>query len=768
MTLTNHRSDEEASNPIEGRSSFGVTSGKGGKAVSSGKGSAGKGRKGVRGEKRFVLPRSSHTAALPPTVLNALPHDDARQQQAMCERSLRRYRAAIAAAGSVLTPPGDLTGSVEDERADSTTSTSLADRLATMSRKSMTELLEQQGRGLAASLASNTGKFPPPSGVASSFGAEPHSRSPEENLRRTQQSPLSHRNRCIAQHLAADSYLRQQGVLTEEAVLEAHRLLMAGGLCAENGRFRSGVARCGRFYFPRPDKVRGEVRKWVAALAKLLDRDEVSIYAKASWVLVEFLAIHPFQDGNGRLARLICDWVLCVGAAGFLWRSGGSDVVRGDHDVRRAGLEKLLPFGIAAQLCASDAQRQRYISAVREADLALFHEVVTIIAEDEDHSSTIIAEEAAPVDEKILQLPTTAFAPALTALIVRNVHQAWMLFDKLQGERERGDVDSTKTSVRRDLREQLKAEEQCIICFENGPDMMALCCGAIYHFDCLRRWLVGSGRADHDAAKTCVNCRAEIKIKPDERANESTEGMFDEDEDITAIDEEIDDGTTTEALGFLHECGHPVLWGDFLRLLDEGPPSRRDIERLTGFSFSRSLFLRAISPEGRAHARWHRAAAGGHEEEDTTTSSDEEEGICVHCSSNARAQSCTMECCARCCPVKLAEYLVTRDRADHHVTKKSHRFSQTFRNKRDHMYHHNVSYTGRMRCITQKHVAQVTKSGEFLWESWGVYVDRTPGPQVQSAILSAGRGHFLRASFSGTEKGRRKMGGSKMKFVQRS
>ena len=42
------------------------------------------------------------------------------------------------------------------------------------------------------------------------------------------------------------------------------------------------------------------------------------------------------------------------------------------------------------------------------------------------------------------------------------------------------------------------------------------------------------------------------------------------------------------------------------------------------------------------------------------------------------------------------------------------------------MYHHNVSYTGGMRCSTHKHVARVTKSGEFLWKSWEVYLDRTP------------------------------------------
>ena len=43
-----------------------------------------------------------------------------------------------------------------------------------------------------------------------------------------------------------------------------------------------------------------------------------------------------------------------------------------------------------------------------------------------------------------------------------------------------------------------------------------------------------------------------------------------------------------------------------------------------------------------------------------------------------------------------------------------------------HMYHHNVSWINGMRFITHKNVGRVTKSGEFLWESWDVFLDRTP------------------------------------------
>ena len=34
--------------------------------------------------------------------------------------------------------------------------------------------------------------------------------------------------------------------------------------------------------------------------------------------------------------------------------------------------------------------------------------------------------------------------------------------------------------------------------------------------------------------------------------------------------------------------------------------------------------------------------------------------------------------------------------------------------------HHDVAYTDGIRCSTHKHAARVTKSGDFLWESWEV------------------------------------------------
>ena len=120
-------------------------------------------------------------------------------------------------------------------------------------------------------------------------------------------------------------------VLSLDMLLTTHKLLMTD-LCASPGVFRCVPARCGNRHFVVSCEIPRLMEELVASLKVVLARQDLSMSAKAAWAMGHLLAIHPFVDGNGRLARLLANWVLvCCG----------------------------LPFAVV--LCSSDSQRDEYI-----------------------------------------------------------------------------------------------------------------------------------------------------------------------------------------------------------------------------------------------------------------------------------------------------------------------------------------------------------------------------------------------------------------------
>ena len=49
---------------------------------------------------------------------------------------------------------------------------------------------------------------------------------------------------------------------------------------------------------------------FMAGLAHVMGRSDVSGECKAAWALIHLTAIHPFGDGNGRLGRILMNAVL--------------------------------------------------------------------------------------------------------------------------------------------------------------------------------------------------------------------------------------------------------------------------------------------------------------------------------------------------------------------------------------------------------------------------------------------------------------------------
>ena len=67
---------------------------------------------------------------------------------------------------------------------------------------------------------------------------------------------------------------------------------------------RTGGVRAGRTKFAtRPHQVQKRLEALVDALRAVSARDDLSPVAKAAWASYNLLALHPFADGNGRLAR---------------------------------------------------------------------------------------------------------------------------------------------------------------------------------------------------------------------------------------------------------------------------------------------------------------------------------------------------------------------------------------------------------------------------------------------------------------------------------
>ncbi len=105
---------------------------------------------------------------------------------------------------------------------------------------------------------------------------------------------------------------RQTNPVTEMDVRSLHRLVMLrsapeiAGRYADQGRFV--LTDAGRHSFPSPAEVpalMGDFGKWLSAAAATPD--------SAFTAHRQLVGIHPFNDGNGRTARLLMDLILIRG-----------------------------------------------------------------------------------------------------------------------------------------------------------------------------------------------------------------------------------------------------------------------------------------------------------------------------------------------------------------------------------------------------------------------------------------------------------------------
>lgn len=164
----------------------------------------------------------------------------------------------------------------------------------------------------------------------------------------------------------------QNNPLNEKNVKEAHRLLGRHLLAsAWQGKYRKQnmyvATDDGRIEYvaASPQQVESEMSRFFEDIALLLDKpmeiEEVFYYA--SMIHLVFVKIHPWNDGNGRCARLIEKWFLAEKLGQKAWYLQSEKMYYQNHqtyynNIRALGLEfpklkyeKSLPFLLMLPNC---------------------------------------------------------------------------------------------------------------------------------------------------------------------------------------------------------------------------------------------------------------------------------------------------------------------------------------------------------------------------------------------------------------------------------
>ena len=290
--------------------------------------------------------------------------------------------------------------------------------------------------------------------------------------------------------------------LTIDLLCQWHKLLCGAGVHKEAGKLRKKSVKAGRKTFAKPEKVQEELTKVIEGLQELerrlitnqpasQDGQGPLIFAAAA--LFGIVDVHPFVDGNGRLSRIVANWCL-----------------------RRARF----PFPI--NFLVTKAQRREYISAVQLTNGATHLHYRGAKAEQEGSMARLDV------------LRTTGCFSPIVCLIADRLARAFSEFRREEADKANLASEETEARAARNARERA-AEGDCIICFDDKPNIATLCCGKAVHLNCIAEWL-GSN-------ESCPFCRSTIPRLETTRTQRPARS-----EDDGGIDhntDEIDFTTTT-------------------------------------------------------------------------------------------------------------------------------------------------------------------------------------------------------------------------------
>ncbi len=101
-------------------------------------------------------------------------------------------------------------------------------------------------------------------------------------------------------------YMLQQKELTSSILLESHKILMERKRPDIAGQYRNVSVRVGIWIAPSPEEITVRLNQWFHGL--IFSDSPSDSEEQIRQAHINFEHIHPFEDGNGRIGRMIMNW----------------------------------------------------------------------------------------------------------------------------------------------------------------------------------------------------------------------------------------------------------------------------------------------------------------------------------------------------------------------------------------------------------------------------------------------------------------------------
>ncbi len=303
--------------------------------------------------------------------------------------------------------------------------------------------------------------------------------------------------KVVTQHRKAlEQALQDEATaLTPQLLMQWHAILLQG-LHAQAGQYRTKTVKVGLTQFQSPANVTQDMETACHILEtvlrpRLLHQPQMAVTFAAA-VFMAIVDVHPFADGNGRLARIALNWA-----------------------ARVAG------FPISIHWCATPQQRHEYSQAIMNTRRNLHFQ-----AHGDVHK------------EQLLEAYQTfgAFRP-LVQWIVQRWNKTIVEWENVLREKSAHAQEQDEARAARRVRERAAAGS-CLICLDDSPNISTLCCGKAVHLNCMAEWLAQQN--------TCPQCRNELPAlsrppnanNDNAPANNDTESTATDDNDTNDTEEE--------------------------------------------------------------------------------------------------------------------------------------------------------------------------------------------------------------------------------------